>query len=640
MRPSQSADGVELLNIKPREMETLSPDVETQADRKPEFKNVDIENLSWRNLTVTVTDRKTKQQRNILSSVSGIAYPGEVIALMGPSGSGKTTLLNALAQRHVANPSGKVLINGKKGSLETHRTISSFVEQEDTLIGSLTVEETLNFAASLALPRSISRIEKRARVSRLIKAFGLEDQRHTIIGTPIQKGISGGQKRRVSVAAQMITEPRVLYLDEPTSGLDATASFEVMSLICKIAREQNLIVIASIHQPSTKTFNLFSKILLLSQGKTCYFGKIPGLHAFLADLNMPVPKHTNPAEYILDLTNTDFQQMDEGPSLEYIHVSWQESPHAQQIIDDISTLRGPDLLSTKAIMPPGVISQTITLLHRSWIKALRDLFVYWIRVAMYLGLAVMMGTVWLRLSPVQGNIQSFINAIFFGSAFMSFMAVAYVPAFLEDRAVFVKERSNGLCSPTAFLLANFLMGLPFLFLISVLFSVISYWLINFEPTAKSFLVWIMWLFLDLIAAESLVVLISSLMPNFVVALALTAFANGLWMCVGGFLVSIPELNVFWRYVFHYIDYQAYVFQGMMVNEFKARTYDCATSQDGGSCYCMYPSSSQDSCRIDGTSVLDRYGYAKGKEGQWIAILIGIIVVYRFLGWTVTWFRKT
>lgn len=109
---------------------------------------------------------------------------------------------------------------------------------------------------------------------------------------------------------------------------------------------------------------------------------------------------------------------------------------------------------------------------------------------------------------------------------MSFMAVAYVPAFLEDRAVFVKERANGLYGPTAFLVANFIIGLPYLFLISVLFSVVSYWLINLRPEAGAFFTWIMWLFLDLVAAESLVVFMASLFPNFVVALALIAFANG------------------------------------------------------------------------------------------------------------------
>lgn len=155
------------------------------------------------------------------------------------------------------------------------------------------------------------------------------------------------------------------------------------------------------------------------------------------------------------------------------------------------------------------------------------------------------------------------------------MAVAYVPAYLEDRRTYIHDRSNGLYGPTAFLISNFLTALPFLFLISVLFSVFTYWMMNMRPTAPAFFTWVGWLFLDLIAAESLVVLLASLFPNFVLALALTAFANGLWMSVGGFLVAMPTLNVFYKYVLHYVDYQAYVFQGMMVNEFKDRVYDCA-----------------------------------------------------------------
>ena len=139
------------------------------------------------------------------------------------------------------------------------------------------------------------------------------------------------------------------------------------------------------------------------------------------------------------------------------------------------------------------------------------------------------------------------------------MAVAYVPSFLEDLSTFQKERANGLYGPTSFMVSNFLIGLPYLFLIDVLFSVISYWLINLRPTATAFFTWLLWLFLDLLAAESLVVLVSAVFPNFVISLALTAFANGLWMSVGGFLVTPSILNVFWRYVFHYIDYQVRLF---------------------------------------------------------------------------------
>jgi hypothetical protein len=144
----------------------------------------------------------------------------------------------------------------------------------------------------------------------------------------------------------------------------------------------------------------------------------------------------------------------------------------------------------------------------------------------------------------------------------------------------------------------------------------------------------MWLFLDLVAAESLVVFMSSIFPNFVVSLALTAFANGLWMSVNGFMVTPTILNVFWKYVFHYIDYQAYVFQGMMVNEFADRTYSC-----GKGCQCMYQSELADQCLIPGQAVLDTYEYKTGRTGEWVGILLAIVLGYRILGWVALWARK-
>ena len=131
-------------------------------------------------------------------------------------------------------------------------------------------------------------------------------------------------------------------------------------------------------------------------------------------------------------------------------------------------------------------------------------------------------------------------------------------------------------------------------------------------------------------------LISSIIPIFVVALAATAFANGLWMCVGGFLVPMGQLNVFWKYVVHYIDYQGYVFSGLMVNQFKSTVYDCG--DDG---YCMYRSSLQDKGKIDGKAILDayHYGYSDGEVGKWIGIMFAIIVVYRILGYFVLVLKK-
>ncbi|KAJ5486714.1 hypothetical protein N7530_001014 [Penicillium desertorum] len=619
-----------------------TPDLE-RNDSGHFLMNETVRNFSWQGLTITVKDRETKKARDLINDISGDVQHGELVALMGPSGCGKTTLLNVLARR-AASAGAKVLgetyVNDAQMDSRNFQRVTSYVEQEDVLIGSLTVQETLKFAADLSLPSSVSKRERMDRIRTLLEAFGIQNQANTLVGTPIRKGISGGQKRRVSVASQLITNPKILFLDEPTSGLDSTASFEVMSYAKELARANNLLIIASIHQPSTTTFNLFDKLLLLSAGKTCYFGAISAVDSYFSGIGYPIPAQTNPAEFILDTVSSDFASSKEEDRVGVIQTAWANSSEAKslerQVSERVGSTENPvNKASTEEQTRPGTTSITMALLHRSFVKSYRDVIAYGIRIAMYLGLAIMMGTVWLRLHPSQDSIQPFINAIFFGSAFMSFMAVAYVPAFLEDRATFTKERANGLYGVTPFMVSNFLIGLPYLFLISLLFSIVSYWLSNFQPTAEAFFTWVMWIFLDLVAAESLVVLMTSIFPNFVISLALVAFANGLWMSVGGFMVTQKILNPFWKYVFHYIDYQAYVFQGMMVNEFSQRNYSC-----GADCRCMWATDLEDQCLIRGTGVLESYGYATARTAKWVGILLGIIAGYRVLGWIALYLRRS
>ncbi|KAI0006898.1 P-loop containing nucleoside triphosphate hydrolase protein [Xylariaceae sp. FL0662B] len=620
--------------------------------------NTTVHNLAWQDVTVTVKDRNTKELRNIVNNVEGIVEAGEICALMGPSGCGKTTLLNVLAHRdaNAQRVSSTVLVNGSNVSLNTFREISAFVEQEDSLIGSLTVRETLDFAAQLSTNSSVlSTKERLTRINGLLESFGLRGQANTLIGTPIRKGISGGQKRRVGVASQLITSPKILFLDEPTSGLDSVASWEVVNYLRSVARQNNLIVIASIHQPSTSTFNLFDKLLLMSNGKPHYFGPVESVAEHYAQSGYAIPTNTNPAEYLLEMVNTDFTANHSGAEklVDDLQGAWEHSAHRARVHETIraaeqrTTTTEADASSrllSAARRKPSRLSLIATLLHRSFIKSYRDVVAYGIRIAMYTGLAIMMGTVWLRLNTDQASIIPFINALFFGSAFMSFMAVAYVPAFLEDRQQYVKEHQNGLYGATELILSNFLIGIPYLFLISLLFSLISYFLSNFRPDATAFLTWVLWLYLDLLAAESLVVLFTSLFPNFVVSLALVAFANGLWMSVGGFMVQPALLNVFYRYVFHYWDYQKWVFEGMMVNEFGGgrRAYECARvggGGDAGGCNCMYQTSLADRCQIAGQGVLDVYGYETGHLGRNVGIMLAIVVGYRVAAWVVLMLRK-
>lgn len=308
------------------------------------------------------------------------------MAIMGPSGSGKTTLLNVLAQRTAsakAEVSAVVLLDGKTPSESIFRRLSSYVECDDALIGSLTVQETLYFAAQLSLSGSVPAVERVRRISELLQVFGLVKQSKTLIGTLLQKGISTGQKRRLSVAAQLISAPKILFLDEPTSGLDSTASFKVMSYVKQVARENGLIVVASIHQPSTATFELFDKLLLLSGGKTCFNGFIPEVKPYFDSIGFVMPLQTNPAEFLLDLTNIDFDSDVAAcqAQITTLQSSWASSSHAASEVMQVRRFNsdGAKFMPADGALFGRSIRMLPTiwiLLHRSWIKSRRDAVVY------------------------------------------------------------------------------------------------------------------------------------------------------------------------------------------------------------------------------------------------------------------------
>lgn len=578
--------------------------------------------LTWDGVTVSVGDKM------LLDNVCGQAQPGTVTALMGPSGSGKTTLLSVIAQRtgnfSKFTVTGDVQYNGEKVTSSVLRENSRFVEQEDHLLGCLTVAETIDFSAQML--QTMARSDRRALVEDSIGFFGLANQKNTIVGTALQKGLSGGQKRRLSVACQLVTKPRILFLDEPTSGLDSKASHEVVHTLHELARKENIIVIASIHQPSTLTFNLFDNVIFMTQGRLVYSGPREAIFDYFSAAGSPIPPHYNPAEYILDLINTDFAGDETADNLA-AYFATQEPTTAPSIPEKFAD---PD----PVVVAPSAGAKLGALLLRGLTKARRDYLAYYVRLAMYLGLAIMMGTVWLRLQYTQENIQLFTNAIFFSGAFMSFMSVAYIPAYLEDYASYKKERANGLYGPFQFMLANFAIGVPFLFFIATVFSVITYFMCHFRSSATGFFMYLLYLFINLLAAESLTILISTIAPIFVVALALTAFANGLWMAVGGFLVSASVLNVFWYYTFYWIDYQRYAFQGMMFNQFKETVYACGTG-----CQCMYSSALEDQCMIDGNAVLSALGYGKTNHGLWLGLMVVLIFVLRLATYGVLKMRK-
>ncbi|XP_023542534.1 ABC transporter G family member 17-like [Cucurbita pepo subsp. pepo] len=242
-----------------------------------------------------------KREAYLLNDISGQAMRGEIMAIMGPSGAGKSTFLDALAGRMAKGSlEGSVKIDGRPVTASYMKMVSSYVMQDDQLFPMLTVFETFMFAAEVRLPSSISRDEKKNRVYELIDQLGLQSAMHTYIGDEGRRGVSGGERRRVSIGIDIIHKPSLLFLDEPTSGLDSTSAYSVVEKVKEIARNGS-IVLMTIHQPSYRIQLLLDRITVLARGRLIYVGNPFNLSAHLSGFGRPVPDDENGIEYLLDV---------------------------------------------------------------------------------------------------------------------------------------------------------------------------------------------------------------------------------------------------------------------------------------------------------------------------------------------------
>ncbi|KAL9959098.1 hypothetical protein ACROYT_G036181 [Oculina patagonica] len=293
----------------------------TEIDKKSDAKRERFIDPSKESLHVDchTLDKKPKRKQ-ILKNVSVYFNPGELVAIMGPSGCGKTTLLDLLTGRRRQGYSrGHVYINGVSMDAGVQdwysRKIGYVLQLAVPYYEELTVRQNLFFAAHMRLPKSMSHSRKFERVEQILAETGLTSLADTVVGGSVGQGLSGGQKRRLCVALQMINLPSVLFLDEPTSGLDASSSLELLNHLNLVA-ESGRLVILTIHQPRLEIFHLFHKILLLCDGQVAYYGDptvAPSIflkayiqsttEEFRRSEDAPNIDAKNPADTIMDLLN-------------------------------------------------------------------------------------------------------------------------------------------------------------------------------------------------------------------------------------------------------------------------------------------------------------------------------------------------
>lgn len=257
---------------------------------------------------------KNTGQKRILHQISGSVAGGESLAILGPSGSGKTTLLNLLAGRGNGAPSeGQILFSGRGRTPRTRRLLG-YVTQDDVFFSKLTVRETLLITARLRLSNSLTWEQKVKRVDELIKKLRLEKCQHTHVGdSQLDKGISGGERKRLNIANELIHQPSVFLADEYTSGLDSSSASTVTHMLIDLCQSNGMTLIATIHQPSSNIFRMFSRVLVLVSGHIAYFGTPCAVVDYFHSIGFSLPyQQYNPADFVLDIVVNDEHSTDDS----------------------------------------------------------------------------------------------------------------------------------------------------------------------------------------------------------------------------------------------------------------------------------------------------------------------------------------
>ncbi|KAL6144152.1 hypothetical protein ACLB2K_054847 [Fragaria x ananassa] len=597
--------------------------------------------LTWEDLWVRVASNLNEREkhssderncRSILRGVTGCAKPGQLLAIMGPSGCGKSTLLDALAGRLSSNTrqTGDILINGHKQAL-AYGT-SAYVTQDDTLMTTLTVKEAVYYSAQLQLPDSMTMLKKIERAQVTIREMGLQNVMNTRIGGWGAKGLSGGEKRRVSICIELLTQPKLLFLDEPTSGLDSAASYYVMSRIANLGHKSSQrTIVASIHQPSYEVFQLFDNLCLLSCGETVYFGPASAANEFFAACGCPCPPLLYPSDHFLKTINKDFElNIKQGlagrtPTEEAIHTlikSYKTSDNYHQLQIQISEIYKKDCEASEKRSHAGFLTQCFVLTRRSFVNMYRDRGYYWLRLFIYIALAAGLGTIYYDLGYTFASIQTRGSLLAFVVSFLTFMAIGGFPSFVEDMKVFERERLNGHYGVIAFVFANTFSSMPLLMLISLIPGATIYYLARLHSGFEHFFYFASALFACMMLVESLMMIVASIVPNFLMGIIVGSGLQGIMLLCGGYFRLPNDLpNLVWKYPLYHIAFHKYAFQGMFKNEFEGTTFPNAQLGIGNN-----------SKKLSGERILRDILQVEMGYSKWVdlGVLLGMIVLYRAL----------
>ncbi|KAJ9160008.1 hypothetical protein P3X46_025449 [Hevea brasiliensis] len=525
--------------------------------------------------------------KTLLNDISGEARDGEILAVLGASGSGKSTLIDALANR-IAKGSlkGTITLNGEVLESRMLKVISAYVMQDDLLFPMLTVEETLMFAAEFRLPRSLSKSKKKMRVQALIDQLGLRNAAKTVIGDEGHRGVSGGERRRVSIGIDIIHDPIILFMDEPTSGLDSTSAFMVVKVLQRIAQTGS-IVIMSVHQPSYRILGLLDRLIFLSRGQTVYSGPPMHLPSFFAEFGHPIPENENRTEFALDL----IRELEGSPggtkSLVEFNKSWQNMKHTPNTEPDRHGLSLKEAISasiSKGKLVSGATnndaspnSMVPTFANPLWIEmavlskrsvtnSRRMPELFGIRLGAVLVTGFILATMFWQLDNSPKGVQERLGFFAFAMSTTFYTCADALPVFLQERYIFMRETAYNAYRRSSYVLSHALVSLPSLIFLSFSFAAITFWAVGLDGGFSGFFFYFLIIFASFWAGNSFVTFLSGVVPHVMLGYTIVVAILAYFLLFSGFFMNRDRIPPYWIW-FHYMSLVKYPYEAVLQNEF-------------------------------------------------------------------------
>ncbi|KAG5088425.1 hypothetical protein GLYMA_01G091100v4 [Glycine max] len=534
-----------------------------------------------------VSPQKPKHTRTVLNGVTGMVGPGEVMAMLGPSGSGKTTLLTALAGRLDGKLSGAITYNGHPFSSSMKRNIG-FVSQDDVLYPHLTVLESLTYAAMLKLPKSLTREEKMEQVEMIIVDLGLSRCRNSPVGggAALFRGISGGERKRVSIGQEMLVNPSLLLLDEPTSGLDSTTAQRIMAMLQSLAGAYRTVV-TTIHQPSSRLYWMFDKVVVLSDGYPIFTGQTDQVMDYLESIGfVPVFNFVNPADFLLDLANgivADAKQEeqidhheDQASIKQFLVSSYKKNLYPllkqeiQQNHRELAFLTSGAPRSSENQWTTSWWEQFMVLLKRGLMERRHESYSR-LRIFQVLSVSILSGLLWWHSDP--SHIHDQVGLLFFFSIFWGFFPLFNaVFAFPLERPMLMKERSSGMYHLSSYYVARMVGDLPMEFVLPTIFVTISYWMGGLKPSLVTFVLTLLIMLFNVLVSQGIGLALGAILMDVKQATTLASVTMLVFLLAGGYYIRhIPFFIAWLKYIsFSHYCYKLLVGVQYSVNE----VYQC------------------------------------------------------------------